>query len=130
MLIKINNKWEAVHAVINTWLKDRRVYCNGCGLTYCPEAGACCEDPQLGTNMDFCRGVIVQNKVSKQTRANDYASNKSKTMRWGVSLPPDLMRTLDNYMKAHGHKKGLFEEVSDLTKFMKKFPQFAIPTKV
>lgn len=129
MLIKINNKWEAVHAVINTWLRDPRVYCNNCGLTACGGL-ACCEDPALGTNLDICKCLIQQNRAMKSSRANDHASNETKTMRWGVSLPPDLMRTLDNYMKLHGHKKGLFEEVSDLNKFMKKFPQFAIPTKV
>lgn len=130
MLIKINNKWEAVHAVINKWLKDPRVYCNNCANDYVPSLGVCCNDPHIGTNWDFCKQLLDQIKGIKQTRSNDFATNDTKTMRWGVSLPPDLMHTLDQYMKDHGHKKGLFEEVGDLNKFMRKFPQFAVPKKV
>jgi hypothetical protein len=130
MLIKINNKWEAVHAVINTWLKDKRKYCNNCGKDYVPELGACCNDPAVMTNFDVCLGIIRQNRETQKSRSNDFASTKDGNLRWGVSLPPDLLRTLDGYMKSHGHKKGLFEEVSDLNKFMKKFPQFCVAKKV
>lgn len=131
MIIKINNKWEALHAVINRWLKDPRVYCNDCGATYYKEMGIkCCDNPHIGTNFDFCRLLIKQNKQMQATRRNEFASTGSKNMRWGVSMPPDLLRCLDNYMKIHGHTKGLFGEVKDLNGFMKKFPQFAIPKKV
>lgn len=129
MLVKINNKWEAVHAVINTWLKDKRRYCNNCGDTY-TDGIRCCNDMAIGTNMDVTLAIKEQNIASRQALKNDLGTNSSKTMRWGVSIPPDLMHTLDNYMKQHGHKKGLFEEVSDLNKFMKKFPIFAIARKV
>ena len=131
MLIKVNNKWEAVHAVINTWLKDQRKYCNNCGATYQPELGQCCNDPAIGTNFDVMVALKRQNQATRDTRANDHAAmTEHGQMRWGVSIPPDLMMTLDNYMKAHGHKRGLFEDVSDLNKFMRKFPIFAIAKKV
>lgn len=131
MIIKINNKWEALHAVINTWLKDQRKYCNNCGQTFQPELGACCADMAIGTNFDVTLAIKRQNQIAREGLANDHASMKEhKQMRWGVSIPPDLFHTLDNYMKAHGHKKGLFETPSDLNKFMKKFPMFAIARKV
>lgn len=130
MIIKINDKWEALHAVINKWLKDQTKYCNNCGKTYFPETGACCLEPAIGTNWDVCMAIKEQNRMHRESLANDYAEMKeTKQMRWGVSIPPTLYQTLNNYMKQHGHK-GVFEETSDLNKFMRKFPIFTIAKKV
>lgn len=130
MIIKINDKWEALHAVINKWLKDQTRYCNNCGKDFYPEIGACCDDPQIGTNWDFCMAIKEQNKRHRDALSNDLATlGGKKNMRWGVSIPPDLYHTLNNYMKQHGHK-GVFEEKSDLNKFMRKFPIFTIAKKI
>lgn len=130
MIIKINDKWEALHAVINKWLKDPTKYCNTCGKVYFPETGVCCEDPQICTNWEVCLAIKEQNRLHRESLANDFGAVKeTKQMRWGVSIPPSLYHTLTGYMKQHGHK-SVFEEKSDLNKFMRKFPIFTIAKKV
>lgn len=130
MLIKINDKWEAIHAVINKWLKDPTKYCNNCGKTYFPETGACCQNPAICTNWDVCLAIKEQNRWHRDRLANDFATTgKNKNMRWGVSIPPSLYQTLEGYMKQNGHK-SVFKETADLNMFMKKFPIFTIAKKV
>jgi len=121
-----------MHAVINKWLKDPSVYCNECSQPYQPELGRCCENPHIGRNWDFCELLISENKVISHSRLNEFGSNKDKNLRWSLRLPPRLYETLNNYMKQHGHKTGLFDpkKPSDLNKFMKRFPMFAIAKKV
>lgn len=125
MLIKTNNKEEAFRAVINTWLKDQTLYCNGCGEFYKPEKFPCCEAPQVGRNMDHCKGVVDQNKMVRETRKNDFASTEDKSIRWGISMPPDLLRTLDRYKKSL-KQPGLFKEPGEIVWFAKKFKEFAV----
>lgn len=122
MLIKTPDKQKAFEAVINMWLKDKTMYCNNCGTPFIDHP-FCCEDPQIGRNIDHCKGVINQNKELMKTRLNDFASNKDKTMRWGLSIPPGLHTLLDQYKKMHG-LPGLFKEEGEIAWFMKKFPAF------
>lgn len=128
MLVRTNNKEEAFRAVINTWLKDETMYCNNC-LEFYKEGVVCCDTPQVGRNMDHCKGVIDQNKILRETRANDFASTEDKSIRWGLSLPPDLIRTFDNYKKSLG-QPGIFKEPGEIVWFAKKFPAFAVCKRV
>lgn len=130
MLIKTNNKWEALHAFINTWLKDPTVYCNVCNADYKPHLGPCCDSPELGTNLDITRAVVTQNREYTKSRMNSYAANKDNTMRWGISMPPRLYQSANMYFKNHGYPKGLFGDNKDLKAFMKKFRAFRIAEKV
>lgn len=123
MIVKTPNKELAFHAVINTWLKDRTLYCNQCGEVYKEDKPACCDNPQVGRNFDHCYGLIKQNKEMAKSRLNDFGSNEDKNLRWGLSLPPSLFNVLDNFKTMNGQPK-LFEEKGELTWFMKKFPQF------
>lgn len=79
--------------------------------------------------MDFCKAIIEENKEIRKTRANDFASNKDKTFRWGVRLPPDLYHTLNNYFKQHG-EQGLLTDRYPVMKFAKNFKAFSIPERV
>jgi len=128
MLIRTNNKEKAFRAVINTWLKDKTVYCNACGKDFSGDPN-CCEEPQIGRNMDHCMGVIKQNKMIRETRANDFASTSDKTLRLGVSIPPGLYTLLDNFKTMNGKPK-LFREDGELNWFMKTFPQFRTANRV
>lgn len=129
MLVQTKSRKDFLHAAMNTWLKDTRIYCNNCGKT--AEAGEtkCCEDPQIGTNYDICKAVVEQNKMLRQTRLNEFASTKGKHMRFGVSLPPGLYQCLDRLCKKH-ENKGLFNEEYDVNWFAKNFRVFAIPEKI
>lgn len=130
MLIKTNDKWDALHAFINTWLKDPTYYCNTCDQDYKPHLGQCCDDPQIGTNYSITSAVVKQNKEMAKTRRNAFASNASNTMRWGISLPPRLYHSANRYFKQHGYKKGLFEDDADIKSFMRKFKAFRIAERV
>ena len=128
MLIKTNNKWDAVRAMINTLLQDSTVYCNECGSDYV-EGVLCCGDPVYGTHRDFVEAIIGQNKTTKSTRSNDTASFKSKAFRWGLSLPPRFLFELETAFKAMYHEK-LLKDNHEMHRFMKEFPAFAVCKKV
>ena len=123
------DRWEAAHAFINTWLKDQSKYCNNCGADYFPDLPYCCEKPQVGRNVDHTVGLIKQNAELRKMSRNVHASNETKTMRWGVSLPPRLFQALNSYFQQHlGHK--LFAEKKDLREFAKRFKAFSIPERI
>lgn len=126
MIVRSTNKWDACKAYINTWLKDPRWYCNSCGKNYGydrPKAPfVCCEDPQVGRNIDHTRGVVKQNKAIRESRKNDFASDDKKTIRYGLSLPPALMRDLEKYFVQYG--EPFLRDSNEMAQFMKAFPQF------
>lgn len=120
----------AIRAFINTWLKDKSVYCNYCGLPFNPKDqnehgqwNPCCENPQIGRNVDHTMGIIKQNRAIRETRKNDFAQTDSKAMRMGISLPPMLLKDLENYFKKNYDQK-LFVDNKELHKFMREFPDF------
>lgn len=126
MLIKTTNKKDAYIALINTLLKDNTMYCNNCGMTYRASIGEpCCENPEIGTNADVLRAVVLQVREIKDTRGNDFAANKSKTMRWGLQLPPFIYKALKDYEEKHNRK--FLKDNNEIVWFARNFPQFAIP---
>lgn len=128
MLIKTNNKWDAVRAMINTLLKDTTVYCNECGSDYV-EGHLCCGDPMYGTHRDFVEAIIGQNKGTKETRLHDTGAGKSKAIRWGLSLPPRFLMELETAFKTTYNEK-LLKDNHEMHRFMKEFPAFAVCKKV
>lgn len=111
-------------------LKDRRVYCNNCGARHESRTliHPCCESPQVGDNIDHTKAVIKQNRIIRDSRKNDYASNDAKTLRWGISMPRWMYLALDEYERKH--ERRLFNTDADITWFAKNFPQFSIPQKI
>ena len=131
MLVKVDKKEDIVRNAINMWLKDDSVYCNNCNVPYGEMPMPCCENPQVGRNIDHCRGVIVQNKAIRDTRKNAFASTTDKSIRWGLSMPPRLFHFLDTFFKTYTiEKQGIFKEDGELVWFAKKFPQFSIPERL
>jgi hypothetical protein len=131
---KINtttSKIQAIRAFINLWLSDNTLYCNSCGDRFNAELwqhGACCDNPQIGRNLDHTYYAIKSIKQQRENNLNRHGSDKSKTMRMCVSLPARLMTDLENYFKTYGEK--LFNNESELHSFMKAFPQFSRATEV
>jgi len=116
-------KYKEIRAFINQWLLDPTVYCNNCGFPFFIGEKACCENPQIGKNIQHCHALFLQIAAERKTNLNSYGSNASKTLRQGVSLPPDLLTKLEQFcMNKWGVK--LFENTKDLRGFMKAFPQF------
>lgn len=131
MLIKTNKKEPAFQAIINTWLKDKQLYCNECGKDFNPlkDSPLCCDTPTIGRNIDHCMQIVKQNKEVAKSRLNDFGSNKDKTMRFSLSMPIGLFYMLDNYKKSLG-LPGLFKEQGEQVWFMKTFPAFRTQTRV
>ena len=109
MLIRSNNKMDCIRAFINLWLKDPTWYCNCCGRKYGAEQPkppfTCCEEPQVGRNVDHTRGVIKQNEETRKTRKNVYGATDKMNMRMGVSMPPALLSDLEKYFRTHYDEK-------------------------
>ena len=127
--IRTTDKWTAVHAFINTWLKDPTIYCNNCGQKFIGEGYECCDNMQRGTNKSYTIALLQQNKVRQQTRLNDYASNEKKNFRLGVSMLPSLVDALEKYCKATMGEK-LWNNDAEFIQFMKRFPMFRVAKKV
>lgn len=130
MLIKTNNKWEAIRAFINLWLKEKTLYCNWCGAVWNDSnTQVCCERPQIGTNWEHTREIIKQNRRRRQQAKNSYGSTDDKSMRVAISMPPKLLMDLEAYVKMTGNGK-LFNNPAELISFMKEFKSFCVPAEV
>ena len=128
MFIKTTDKWVAAHAMINTWLKDKTIYCGNCDADYNKDFFPCCKEPVLGTNYDHTKAIVEAIKDAQKNLVNEYASNKKKNFRSTVKLPKRLYNVLDRYYKKH-HTR-LFENEIEMRQFAKKFKQFCVPTRV
>lgn len=127
MLIKTNNKWDAVRAMINTLLKDKTAYCNECGSDW--TGIPCCDNPHIGRHLDFVQAIIDQNRDVVATRLNDHGMTKDKSMRWGLSLPPRFLKELEIGFKSMYNEK-LMKDSREMHRFMKEFPAFTTCSKV
>jgi hypothetical protein len=126
---KTTDKWTAAHAVINTWLKDQSLYCNNCGADYYEEFFPCCENPQVGRNIDHTKGLIDQNKEMRKIAQNEFSATPTKQMRLGVSLPPRLYHILNKYFK-QTLNEPLFKDKKQMHEFMRRFRQFTIAERI
>lgn len=119
---------DAINAFLHMWVKDQTLYCGNCGMVAIPEMLAiesCCDNPQIGRNIDHLRGVLRQNQLRKKELNNNvYGSNKENTFRYAISLPVKLLQDLEQYFKSHGEK--LFNNNKELHAFMRKFPQLTV----
>ena len=129
MAFKLTNSKEvAIRAFINEWIKDTTLFCNNCGSVYVPppkgvEEYPCCDNVQIGTNAQVLYWLIQENKMIRETRANQYASDKNKTMRWGMSMPPRLMHDIEEYC-INTLREPFLDTPQEMNDFMKAFPVF------
>jgi hypothetical protein len=124
-------KMNAIKALINEWLKDHTMYCNNCDLDANPALLAyesCCENPQIGRNIEHYLGCVKQNKAIREFQLKETGATENNNLRHAVSLPPRLLFWLEGYFDKYGEK--LFNNRSELHAFMKRFPQFNSCEKV
>lgn len=130
MAFKLTNcKEVALRAFINEWLKEDTLYCNYCGNIFQEDGVACCDKPQIGTNAYLTSELIKENKRIRDTRLNDYASNKDMTMRLGISITPRLLHDLEEY-SINTLKEPLWKDRAEMDDFMRSFPEFTVCRKV
>jgi len=132
----LSGKMQAIRAFINTWIKEPTLYCNTCGTRYTGMRGkwVCdskyCSNPQIGTNMDHTYGVMKQNKmVREEMLNNEFGSSASKSLRYAVSMPPQLLKDLEAYFRSQ-YDEDLFDDKHVLRRFMREFPQFCIARRI
>lgn len=120
--IKLTDKIDATRAAVNLWLQDQSLYCNNCNLDakYMLATESCCENPQIGRNIDHMMGAIRQNRMIREMAQNEFNASEGKTLRHAVSMPPRLLLFLEKYFDDHDEK--LFNDNKELHKFMKAFP--------
>jgi len=135
--VKSSNKVDATKALVNTWLKDPTMYCNHCGMDYHPDLvdtgegvynQLCCENPQIGRNIDHTKGIVAQNKEISSSLSKSTGANETDSMRFGLSIPPRLYTSLKTYFEKHGEK--FLDNPKELHQFMRAFPQFCIPKSI
>lgn len=122
----IGTRQQAIRSLINTWLKIPMKTCATCGKDWKDEY--CCDTPVICTNQAAMKYFLKDLKQVRETRKNEYASSKDKTIRFTVSIPSNLYFFLDSAMKRLYNEK-LFTDVYDWRWFMKHFPQFRVPEK-
>lgn len=129
MLLQKGSREDAIHALINAWLKDKRKSCVYCGRNShfedCSDCGGV--NPPLGTNKDILQGFSQELRQIRETRKNKYASTGDKSIRYAVSMPAGLYLFLRTSFK-HLYKEELFTKEHDINWFMRKFGKyFSVP---
>ena len=122
-------KETALKDFIRLWLEDTTPYCNCCGSIFINDGLDCCETPQIGTNLLLLSALIQENQRIKMSRENDFASNKNKTLRLGISITPRLLHDLEQF-SINTLQEPLWKDQAEMNDFMKAFPEFCIPRRV
>lgn len=128
MLIQKGSREDAIHSLINVWLKDPRKSCAWCGSELMTQS-YCCEKPLYLTNADTLRQFLKEMQERRDEQKNKFASTDDKTLRLAISMPPGLMQFLEAALDSMYHEK-LFTKEFGVTWFAKHFKQFAIPREV
>jgi hypothetical protein len=129
-MITQGSREEAIEALLNTWLKDPTFRCGWCQETYNEALFPCCEQPFIANNAAIMRQFVKETIMIRNSRANQYASNKDKSMRLALSFPPGLLQFLTLAFETMYNEK-LFTEEHDMAWFAKKFGKyFQIPEKM
>jgi hypothetical protein len=127
-LMATGTRKQAIQSMINMWLKTEVMTCATCGEPYV-EGVSCCDFPVIGNNVDTLKIFLKELKKIKETRANKFASNKDKSLRFGVSMPVNLYNFLDKAMRKL-YNERLFNDTHGTVWFAKNFPQFCVPEEI
>lgn len=130
MLIQKGSREDAIHALINLWLKDPKLTCGWCGEDYLPGMPQCCEKPFIATNADIMRQFLKEKQMAQEIQNNVFASTDDKSMRMKLSFPPGLLSFLTLAFKG-SYGEDLFTKEYNTTWFAKHFyKSFAMPERI
>lgn len=124
MLLQKGSREEAVHSLINLWLKDNDKSCMYCSRrNFYEDCDTCHGKPLLGTNKEILKVFSAEMDALRSTRSNKHASTKDKSLRMAVSMPVALYQFLNTSMeRLYGEK--LITEEHNLNWFMKHFGKY------
>lgn len=131
MLIQVSGQREdAIHALINTWLKIPDRWCLTCNKTLDIRDWPCCDKPFLTTNQIVFKRFIEEMKDVRDAQKNKFASSETKSMRYLLRFPPGLYEFLDMSMKRLYGEKLFTDEYNNIW-FAKKFQKyFSVPEEI
>ena len=130
MLIQKGSREDAIHALINTWLKDPRMYCGWCGEDFDITGYQCCDQPFISNNNGIFKQFVKELQMDRDQMKNKHGSMKGSHMRWALKFPPGLLIFLERSFEQMYNEK-LFTKEYDITWFSKKFYKyFAVPKEI
>lgn len=131
---------DAIRALINFWLRDPSISCGSCGSAQSvlnlkvKEDGnvvyECCDNVFLGDNKSHFEHFRKELRETRETRSNKYASQKDKSMRLAIQMPPALLLFLEHSFRRL-YKEELFTKKYNVIWFAKKFrKEFSVPEEI
>lgn len=130
MLIQKGAREDAIHALINIWIKDTTPNCGWCGSKFDKDLFPCCESPYIATNYQILSQFKKELDIDRELLSNKFGSVKDNSIRLTIKMPPGLLRFLEkSFMIMYGEK--LFNEEYPVDWFAKKFYKyFAVPKEI
>jgi len=128
-IVKDRSKMNAIRAFINEWLKDTSLYCANCMKPYRGPEYDCCDDKYI---VDRCKRVadfVRANKDERELLFFETGASKSKSIRFSIRMPYELMKALQKYFK-ETYQEGFLDDKKEARLFMREFPQFCACNKV
>lgn len=128
--IKAGHREDAIHALMNLWLKQPHRWCLNCEKVFdeISPVWPCCEKPYLTTNQLVFKRFIEHVKTERELAGNAYKSTPNKDMRHLLTFPPGLLQFLDSAMKRLYNEK-LFTKEYDQRWFAKKFGKYFLASQ-
>jgi hypothetical protein len=126
MLIQKGSREDAIRALINIWLKDKKLYCGWCGTEYTAQPDPCCERPYIADNSAVMKQFLKELREQREDLKNKFGSNKTKDLRLALSFPPGLLQFLEISFQSLYQEKLITKEYP-ITWFAKKFKMFTVP---
>ena len=126
MLLQRGSREDAIHALINTWLKDGTRWCLNCETAFDPVVTRfnCCDKPYFTTNQLVFKRHVEEMKEIRDAQKNKFGSTGNDTgMRYLLRFPPGLLQFLENSMRQL-YKEKLFNEEYDQKWFARKFYKY------
>lgn len=123
MLVSHGSREDAIHALMNMWLKQPQRWCVGCNAEFNPLTWPCCDDPYLTTNQLVFKRFVEDMKRTREEQANKFGSTQDKSMRYLLRFPPGLCEFLEMSMQRMYNEK-LFTPENDQIWFAKKFGKY------
>lgn len=134
MLIQRGTREDAIHSLMNIWLKMPDRWCLNCNQPFdeVSRRFGCCDQPYMTTNALVFKHFLADMAQTRELQKNDFAStgDTNTKMRHLLRFPPTLLQFLDAAMMRL-YEERLFTKEYDQIWFAKKFGKyFCVANKI